>query len=1231
VTNLKTNNWFRTSLFLLLTIPFLFRVAFASTDNTSTIPDIQGHWAEANILAMLQNGVVTGLPNGNFMPDQPITRAEFISMLVKAYHLEGVSSSDFQDTANHWAKDAISTAQSCGIVQGITASSFAPDAFLTREQLVTLLVRASQLVSSKPTPTFNDSNLISPWAQESVAIAGGLKLIYGYPSNSFSPHNFATRAEVVAVLQNTFNLAPFTTYNSKTYDSTGTYGPSEGSTIIGGHVTIEIGDVTLQNMVIHGDLIVDKAVGEGSVTFSGVTVKGTTYINGGGTNSMFYVGGKSEVVRVNKENSPVRIVISGNAEISKLIAESSLILEESELTGSGIYGIISDNKTDGSMFLKINGLHLQRLEIQSEGVEVITDTNTIIELLIIDAATTITGNATIENAKINASGVLFDQKPLYQTVADGVLEPTYAKPIPIQEEDVYLTYLSALQPIVGTPQVAVPLTAGAYIPAEASVLYQWWKCDEIDGLYEAISGATAATYTPATYDEGLFLKVYVSGYGYYAGYVISNASAAVAALDTSLADNAAISAAKVALEELPTIFLFKEHDLNVVVKAQTLLHEFPEADGVLVSMSSTNTNANFGPDGEVLDLETVDLGTVKLQLSKGMGTAATATASVTQDTLLMSEPLRYPNLTTFDYSSIFKGGDQFVTIGQNGTIMHSYDGTNWLTSRDLGTDFLRDVLWNGNQFVAVGDKGLILTSFDAVTWKSNSSFTTETIRALASNGAFLVAVGNKGLVLTAEGKNLGFGERWYKKATAITTDFYDVTWTGNLFVAVGANGLIMTSPDANTWTHRISGTTKTLNKVIQQAGKLIVGGDGGTILYSENAIDWISASSGTTYKITDICWGDDQFVAVGYGENPGIILTSPDGLTWTKILDGFVNGFFTGISWNGKTYVLVGWNLIMTSADAVNWVELTSYDRPRDERVWAPMLTGVTYGGSRYVSVGSWREQYDEYNTYYHGFLHTSTNLIDWFRASLTGYTKTPYWQLYDVTRSDTLFVAVGKNGLIYTSVDVSSWVYEEFSTLIGSADPTIDLYAVTWGNGQFVTVGDEGGIRTSPDGKNWSKQTSGTTEALRDVIWNGSQYVAVGDNGTILTSSNGVAWVLQVSGVTEHLEAITWNGSVWVAVGGSYPLKGVILSSSDGVLWTNNSPATIKWMKSVCWNGQQFMVAGTGSYIYTSTDGSTWTNKLSSVGTISDLIWDGKQYVVAGWNRNLRFSTDGSRWSAPR
>jgi len=165
-------------------------------------PDVAGHWAEDAIRRFAANGWMTGYPDGTFQPDRPMTRAEFVALVVKVLGLDAVDGEPFADTIGHWAQDAIAAAHRQGIVEGYDGDTFGPDDPLFREQMVAIVVKAFGLREAEEgrMVPFTDEEAISVWAREAVRIAASHGIVMGYEDGAFRPQRPVTRAEAVTIL-----------------------------------------------------------------------------------------------------------------------------------------------------------------------------------------------------------------------------------------------------------------------------------------------------------------------------------------------------------------------------------------------------------------------------------------------------------------------------------------------------------------------------------------------------------------------------------------------------------------------------------------------------------------------------------------------------------------------------------------------------------------------------------------------------------------------------------------------------------------------------------------------------------------------------------------------------------------------------------------------------------------------------------------------------------------------
>ena len=236
------------------------------------------------------------------------------------------------------------------------------------------------------------------------------------------------------------------------------------------------------------------------------------------------------------------------------------------------------------------------------------------------------------------------------------------------------------------------------------------------------------------------------------------------------------------------------------------------------------------------------------------------------------------------------------------------------------------------------------------------------------------------------------------------------------------------------------------------------------------------------------------FVTVG---DKGIILTSSDGISWTKRTSGTTKNLY-GVTYGNSTFVTVGDNgTILTSSDGTTWTN-TSTNQRTTLRYFSKAdtnhLYGVTYGDDLFVTVGG------------NSTILTSSDGTTWTeRDGLRSKWATPKY-LKGVSYRKKLFVAVGRNGLILNSPDGITWKQRKSGT-------KYNLVGITYRNGLFVSVGKNGKIVTSFDGNWWVKRTYVLPTWLNGVIHGNNTFVTVGDNGVIITSSDGISWTKRTSG----------------------------------------------------------------------------------------------------------------------
>ena len=170
-------------------------------------------WFYEFVMEAAEEGYIIGYPDGTFLPNKNVTRAEFAEMLYRAMGgpaelPEGVESSFADVTENQWYYVSVTMLAEAGIIVGRDEDTFDPNATITREEMVTILYRVYKLGYGEDAETpdqsvleaFTDSAAISDYAVDAFAWAIEWGAIEGMGDNTLAPKGRTTRAQAATVL-----------------------------------------------------------------------------------------------------------------------------------------------------------------------------------------------------------------------------------------------------------------------------------------------------------------------------------------------------------------------------------------------------------------------------------------------------------------------------------------------------------------------------------------------------------------------------------------------------------------------------------------------------------------------------------------------------------------------------------------------------------------------------------------------------------------------------------------------------------------------------------------------------------------------------------------------------------------------------------------------------------------------------------------------------------------------
>lgn len=435
------------ALFVVLVSMFLSLISPAWASDQPVTDDLKGHWAETQLRKWAEQDLLKGF-NGNYYPDRPITRAEFITLINRAFKLSEPADINFSDLgASHWAYGQIAIAVKAGYVKGYSDNTIRLNQVLSREEAAVMVANLLELKpgDSNEPAKFNDSSSISSWSKDAVFALADKSILIGNSAGDFLPQGKLTRAEAVALLDRAIE---YDKPKDVTYSTAGVYGPNTGTQTIKGNVVVSASGVTLQNVIIEGDLVLAEGIGEGDATFKKVTVKGTTTIRGGGPNSIHFEDSVLVRISIDKSTGTVRVVAAGNSSVQYVVVHSPVKLEESSVTNSGFANVeIAEGLPAGSQVELIG--QYEDVSVKTSDIKVsissglvkqltvgenaanteinLTSSEASITELILNAVAKLLGQGTVDKATVNsgAAGSSFQVRP---STIDGASASTVATP-----------------------------------------------------------------------------------------------------------------------------------------------------------------------------------------------------------------------------------------------------------------------------------------------------------------------------------------------------------------------------------------------------------------------------------------------------------------------------------------------------------------------------------------------------------------------------------------------------------------------------------------------------------------------------------------------------------------------------------------------------------------------------------------------------------------------------------
>lgn len=199
------------------TVKSLTNSKYTIVENDVTFPDVNNKsWAEEYIETLASKYIIKGKETGKYDPAEQMTRAQFAVLLVRALGLPGQAyDGSFKDVSGkEWfnKEGELMAAVKYGVIQGIGDGTFAPNEKITRAQAAAMIERAmnikflnydkSQLDKSKKLSDFKDAKKVGAWAQKGVETVYQAGIVSGKLDGNYDPNGYTQRDQMAKILAN---------------------------------------------------------------------------------------------------------------------------------------------------------------------------------------------------------------------------------------------------------------------------------------------------------------------------------------------------------------------------------------------------------------------------------------------------------------------------------------------------------------------------------------------------------------------------------------------------------------------------------------------------------------------------------------------------------------------------------------------------------------------------------------------------------------------------------------------------------------------------------------------------------------------------------------------------------------------------------------------------------------------------------------------------------------------
>lgn len=261
----------------------------------------------------------------------------------------------------------------------------------------------------------------------------------------------------------------------------------------------------------------------------------------------------------------------------------------------------------------------------------------------------------------------------------------------------------------------------------------------------------------------------------------------------------------------------------------------------------------------------------------------------------------------------------------------------------IDIETMRDIIYANSTYIVVGGgghNGRIITSSDLDTWTyANTPNIWEQFSIISCMGKYF-SVGSRNydsaMLISSDGFNWSINTAHINiPSSVLYWSLYGIACSGQEIIAAGyastgidqAEGLILRSTNGVDWSSQLVSHTNPINvlhNVSYCNGYFFITGDYGRIFKSTNGIQWTKVHEEGFGYLSNVVFGKEKYVVVS--EQPGMILRSTDGDSWSHVPYSDASGNLLSVEYGQGQFVTTGWKMsgnspILRSVDGITWVE----------------------------------------------------------------------------------------------------------------------------------------------------------------------------------------------------------------------------------------------------------------------------------------------------------------------